>query len=122
MNAGDPEHPAAARRGRLGGRIPKVFGGNYSDRSFTFHTGYAQRILRDGFLEETWFHEGAHVALQNHQDAAGWHAAQEADGEYISDYARDWSPYMRAVPALSLAATAMLSALLLAIGCRRRWR
>ena len=170
VNAGDPEHPDAARSGRLGGRVPKVFGANYSDRSFTFHTGYAQRILRDGFLEETWFHEGAHVALQNHQDAPGWRAAQEADGEYISDYARDhpdgedvaesllpyfairyrpdrlsadqraaiadtipnrvdyfdelaldWSPYMRAVPALPLAATVMLSALLLAIGCRRRW-
>ncbi len=86
VNAGDPGHPDAAKRGR----VTKVFGGNYFDRSFTIHTGYGQRILRDGFLEEALFHEGAHVSLQNHQDAPGWRAAQEADGEYISDYARDF--------------------------------
>ncbi len=90
VNAGDPEHPDAAQRGRLGGRVTKVFGGNYFDRSFTIHTGYGARILRDGFLEEVLFHEGAHVSLQNHQDAAGWRRAQAADGEYISDYARDF--------------------------------
>ena len=90
MNAGDPEHPDAAQRGRLGGRVTKVFGGNYFDRSFTIHTGYGARILRDGFLEEVLFHEGVHVSLQNHQDGAGWRSAQAADGEYISDYARDF--------------------------------
>ena len=90
VNAGDPGHPDAAPRGRLGGRATRVFGGNYFDRSFTIHTGYGQRILRDGFLEEALFHEGAHVSLQNHQDAVGWREAQEADGEYISDYASDF--------------------------------
>ena len=90
VNAGDPEHPNAVGRGSLGGRVTTVFGGNYSDRSITIHTGYGQRIQRDGFPEEALFHEGAHVSLQNHQDAPGWRAAQEADGEYISDYARDF--------------------------------
>ena len=75
--------------GRLVGPFRRVFGGNYFDRSFTIHTGYGARILRDGFLEEVLFHEGGHVSLQNHQDAPGWRQAQEADGEFISDYARD---------------------------------
>ena len=90
VNAGDPAHPDAANRVRLGGRVSKVFGGNWFDRSVTIHTGYGQRLLRDGFLEEVLFHEGAHVSLQNHQDALGWRAAQEADSKYISDYARDF--------------------------------
>ena len=88
VSAGEPGHPDAGQRGRLGARVPKVFGGNYSDRSFTIHTGSGQRYQRGGFLEEVLFHEGGHVSLQNHQDAPGWHAAREADGEYISDYAR----------------------------------
>ena len=90
VNAGDPAHPDSVRRGRLHRRVKNVFGGNYFDRSITIHTGFGQRILRDGFLEEALFHEGAHVSLDNHQDAPGWRAAQEADGEFISDYARDF--------------------------------
>ncbi|MCY4600264.1 MAG: hypothetical protein OXF27_10135 [Acidobacteria bacterium] len=90
VNAGQPQHPDAARRGRMGGRVPKVFGANFYDRSITIHTGFGQAILRDGFLEEVLFHEGVHVSLQNHQDTPGWRAAQEADSEYISDYARDF--------------------------------
>ena len=90
VNAGEPGHPDAARRGRLGARVPKVFGANYYDRSFTIHTGSGRSYLRGGFLEEILFHEGGHVSLQNHQDTPGWRAAQEADGEYISDYARDY--------------------------------
>ena len=136
------------------------------------HTGNGAELIRRGFIEEVLFHEAAHVTLDiDHANAPGWRAAQEADGEFITDYARrlpdtedvaesllpyfalryrpdrllsgertaiaetipnrtqyfdelalDWSPYMRAVPALPLAATVMLSALLLAIGCRRRWR
>ena len=96
VNAGNPEHPDAERFGRLdrrgnpGGQpATRVFGGNYYDRSITVHTGYGQQTLRRGFIEEVFFHEGAHVSLQNHQDAPGWRAAQEADGEFISDYARD---------------------------------
>ena len=30
------------------------------------------------------------MSFQNHQDAPGWRAAQEADGEFISNYARDF--------------------------------
>ena len=37
------------------------------------------------------FHEAAHVSLDGyHADAEGWRAAQAADGEFISTYARDF--------------------------------
>ena len=88
VSAGEPGHPDTRLRGRFGGRVPKVFGAVPSDGAFIIHTGSGQRHLRDGFLEEVLFHEGAHVSLQNHQDAPGWRAAREADGEFISDYAR----------------------------------
>ena len=90
VSAGDPGHPDAARHARPDRGVRPVFGGNYFDRSFTIHTGYGQGLLRSGFLEEILLHEAAHVTLQNHQDAAGWRAAREADGEFISNYARDF--------------------------------
>ena len=68
-----------------------LFGGNWDDRSFLIHTGYGRGILRDGFLEEVLFHEGAHVSLDGtHASSAGWRAAQQADGGFISIYARDF--------------------------------
>ena len=88
VNAGEPGHPDARERGRFGGRVPKVFGAVPDYGDFIIHTGSGQRYQRRGFLEEVLFHEGTHVSLQNQQDAPGWHAAGEADGEYISDYAR----------------------------------
>ena len=67
-----------------------LFGGNWDDRSFLIHTGYGRGVLRDGFLEEVLFHEGAHVSLDGvHASAPGWRAARQADGGFISDYARD---------------------------------
>ena len=39
--------------------------------------------------EETFVHEGTHVNLQAHNSSPGWRAAQEADGVFISNYARD---------------------------------
>ncbi|MCY4511527.1 MAG: hypothetical protein OXG35_31870, partial [Acidobacteria bacterium] len=86
VNAGTPGHPDGVRPWA---RPRNVFGGNYVDRSITVHTGRGQEYLRDGFLEEVLFHEGAHVSLQNHEEEPGWLAAQAADPEFISDYARD---------------------------------
>lgn len=84
VNSGTPDHPNAARW-----RVSQVFGGNFHDRSFTIHTGRGEEYIAGGFLEEVLFHEGAHVSLQDHQDTAGWMEAQQADGGFISDYARD---------------------------------
>ena len=66
-------------------------GGNWFDRSFLIHSEHAEEVIRDGFLEEVFIHEGGHVSLDNdHINAPGWRAAQEADGGFISTYARDW--------------------------------
>ena len=68
----------------------ELFGGN-ADGSFLIHTGQGAEYLRDGFLEEVLFHEAAHVSLDvDHTDSPGWRAAQAADGEFISTYARDF--------------------------------
>ena len=84
VNAGTPDHPNAARW-----TVQQVFGGNFHDRSFTIHTGRGEEYIAGGFLEEVLFHEGVHLSLQDHQDTADWLQAQQADGGFISDYARD---------------------------------
>ncbi len=86
VNAGRPAHPDA-----LLPRPPqRVFGGNWFDQSITIHTGTGEEFIRDGFLEEVLFHEGAHVSVDELvQDTPEWRAAQEADGAFISAYARD---------------------------------
>ena len=67
----------------------ELFGGN-ADGSFLIHTGQGRTLADDGFLEEVLFHEAAHVSLDaGHVNAPGWTAAQEADGVFISEYARD---------------------------------
>ena len=39
----------------------------------------------------SFLHEGGHISLDlAHVNSAGWRAAQEADGVFISDYARDF--------------------------------
>ncbi|MCY4505409.1 MAG: hypothetical protein OXG35_00395 [Acidobacteria bacterium] len=67
----------------------ELFGAGVSGgaHSITIHTVYGRRMLRDGFLEEVLFHEGAHSLDGQHADSAGWRAAQEADDAFISTYA-----------------------------------
>ena len=86
VNAGNPDRPDALRIGP----VRRVFGGNWHDRSITIHTGYGQEVIDGGFIEEILIHEGAHASLQHFQDDPDWRAAQEADGEFISTYARDY--------------------------------
>lgn len=58
---------------------------------FVIYTDAGKDLIRDGFLEEVLVHEGAHVSLDgDHLTAPGWRAAQEADGGFISEYARDF--------------------------------
>lgn len=69
------------------GRKP-IWGGN---NNLLIHTGQAGIYLADGILEETLVHEAAHTSLDaDHASAAGWVAAQSADGDFISTYARDF--------------------------------
>lgn len=65
------------------------FGGG--NRNLLIHTGsIAQGYIADGILEETFVHEAAHTSLDAaHAAAPGWIAAQQADAEFISTYARD---------------------------------
>ena len=66
------------------------FGGG--NDNILVHTGKAAEYLRDGVLEEILMHEAAHTSLDPiHAAADAWLAAQDADGGFISDYARDHS-------------------------------
>ena len=54
------------------------------------HTDRGKDYIRRGVMEEAIVHEAAHAALDmSHSDSPGWRAAQEADGVFISTYARD---------------------------------
>lgn len=65
------------------------FGGG--NNNLLIHTGQADLYVNDGILEETFVHEAAHTSLDAaHAAASGWLAAQTADGEFISIYARDF--------------------------------
>ena len=64
------------------------FGGG--NNNLLIHTGQGDLYSADGILEETFVHEGSHSSLDaTHAAATGWLAAQAADPEYISVYARD---------------------------------
>lgn len=64
------------------------FGGG--NNNLLIHTGQAESYVSSGILEETLVHESCHTSLDGtHAAAAGWLEAQNADGEYISTYARD---------------------------------
>jgi len=64
------------------------FGGG--NENLLIHTEQAKQYQRQGILEETLVHEGAHTSLEGHNQAAGWILAQQDDDVFISDYARDY--------------------------------
>jgi hypothetical protein len=69
-------------------RGTQPFGGG--NNNVLIHTGQADLYFADGILEETLVHEASHTSLDTpHASAAGWLAAQAADAEFISTYARD---------------------------------
>jgi hypothetical protein len=64
------------------------FGGG--NRSLLIHIQQAASYEQDGILEETLVHEASHTSLDaRHASAPQWLAAQRADPEFISTYARD---------------------------------
>lgn len=64
------------------------FGGG--NNNLLIHTGQADSYVSSGILEETLVHEASHTSLDGtHASASAWLAAQTADGEFISTYARD---------------------------------
>jgi hypothetical protein len=65
------------------------FGGG--NNNLLIHVGQADLYAADGILEEALVHEAAHTSLDAaHAAAPGWLAAQDADGTFISTYARDF--------------------------------
>ena len=87
------------------GRVPKMlrkdldtvwihagnnaFGGG--NRNFLIHTEQGEWYIRNGILDETFIHEGAHTSLDSYvYGTDAWEAAVELDMyRYVSDYARD---------------------------------
>jgi hypothetical protein len=64
------------------------FGGG--NNNLLIHSGQGDEYLREGILEETFQHEASHTSLDaEHARAPGWLAAQAADLNFISNYARD---------------------------------
>ncbi len=65
------------------------FGGG--NNNLLIHTGQAVKYIKDGILEETFVHEAAHTSLDSrHANRSKWLAAQKADDEFISNYAKDY--------------------------------
>jgi len=66
----------------------ELFGGG--NNSILIHTGQALIYQNAGILEETLVHEATHTSLDAvHALSSGWLASQQADGNFISIYARD---------------------------------
>lgn len=64
------------------------FGGG--NNNILIHTGQAANHIAAGILEEALVHEASHTSLDlAHALAPGWVAAQSADPDFISTYARD---------------------------------
>ena len=64
------------------------FGGG--NNNLLIHTGQAEDYVSEGILEETLVHEACHTSLDAaHASSSGWLAAQAADNEFISTYARE---------------------------------
>ncbi len=64
------------------------FGGG--NNNLLIHVGQADDYVSSGILEETLVHEASHTSLDaRHAASPGWLAAQAADPEFISTYARD---------------------------------
>lgn len=55
----------------------------------TIHHGQGLDYERSGILTETMIHESTHAAFDRLYYDAEWKAAAEADGQFISTYARD---------------------------------
>jgi len=66
----------------------KPFGGG--NQNLLIHIIQGEKYISEGILEETLVHEACHTSLDlDHGNAKGWLAAQKADDEFISTYAKD---------------------------------
>lgn len=57
-------------------------------RFFVLYSGNIDTRIGDHDLEETVFHESVHATLDaDHAQSAAWRRAQQADGDFVTDYA-----------------------------------
>ncbi len=69
--------------------VDEVFQGNEAG-IIHIYTDSGEELIRNGFLEEVLLHEAGHASLdRHHKNSAGWRQAQDTDGVFISQYARD---------------------------------
>ena len=69
-------------------RRARARGGGNND--LLIHTGRTAQYIRAKNLEETLFHEAVHTSIDGrYADSPEWKAAQAADSDFISSYARD---------------------------------
>lgn len=67
----------------------ELFGGG--NENLLVHQDQGTDYIRSKVLEETLFHEAVHTSIDpTYADDPKWLAAQIADGEFISTYARDY--------------------------------
>lgn len=66
----------------------ELYGGG--NNNILIHTEQTIEYERDGILEETLAHEATHTSLDPfHKFEKAWKKTQDADGKFISDYAKD---------------------------------
>lgn len=64
------------------------FGGG--NNNILIHVGQADLYVKDGILEETLVHEATHTSLDaEHASSISWLRAQQMDGAFISNYAKE---------------------------------
>ena len=66
------------------------FGGG--NRNYLIYAEEGDNLIRSGFLEEVFVHEGGHTSLDPHYYDSKWECAKKADVNFISTYAKD-HPY-----------------------------
>jgi len=64
------------------------FGGG--NNNLLIHHEKGLEYIRGGILEEAFLHEASHTSLDPYHYNNNWEAAQKADGNFISTYARDY--------------------------------
>ena len=66
----------------------KPFGGG--NNNLLIHTGQAVKYIKEGILEETFYHEAAHTSMDAYYaNTSKWRMAQKSDNQFISTYAKD---------------------------------
>jgi len=67
----------------------ELFGGG--NNNLLIHHGQGLIYETQGLLEEVFLHEAVHTSLDNdHLSTPGWLKAQQDDGQFISDYAKEF--------------------------------